>query len=198
MARQIGYARVSTTDQNPQLQVDALTKAGCDEIFVEKITGVSDHKVEFVRAFRACRPGDTLVVWKLDRMSRSVKQLIDILEQLQEKKIFFRSLTEGIDTSSKFGEMVYKLLGVIAEFERHTIRERVNGGIASARARGVKFGRKERLTEAQAAELQRLYDHSQLTVAEIGEKFGIHRTVVYRYISKGGGKDERSGGARDH
>jgi DNA invertase Pin-like site-specific DNA recombinase len=137
----IGYARVSTQDQNPQLQLDALKAAGCGRVFVERASGAQRDRPELRAALGYMRSGDTLVVWKLDRLARSLKQLIETIEALDADKIGFRSLTEAIDTTTAGGRLVFQIFGALAEFERQVIRERTMAGLDAARARGRKGGR---------------------------------------------------------
>ena len=137
----VGYARISTQDQSPELQLDALQKAGCERIFVEKASGAQRDRPELKAALDLMRgKGDILVVWKLDRLARSLKQLIETVEDLERRKIGFRSLTEQIDTTSPGGRLVFHIFGVMAEFERSIIRERTRAGLDAARARGRKTG----------------------------------------------------------
>src|SRR5690606_14463326 len=131
----IGYARVSTQDQNPELQHDALTQAGCEKIFTEKVSGAKRERPELQAALQYMRPGDMLVVWKLDRLARSLKQLIETVEELEQHQIGFRSLTEAIDTTSPGGRLIFHIFAALAEFERSMIRERTTAGLAAARAR---------------------------------------------------------------
>ena len=137
----IGYARVSTQDQTPQLQLDALKVAGCERSFVEKASGAQRDRPELQAALGYMRSGDTLVVWKLDRLARSLKQLIETVESLENKKIGFRSLTENIDTTTPGGRLTFHLFAALAEFERSIIKERTMAGLAAARSRGRKGGR---------------------------------------------------------
>jgi DNA invertase Pin-like site-specific DNA recombinase len=137
----IGYARVSTQDQNPQLQLDALTAADCERSFVERASGAQRERPELQAALEYIREGDTLVVWKLDRLARSLKQLIETVESLETRKIGFRSLTENIDTTTPGGRLTFHLFAALAEFERSIIKERTTAGLAAARARGRKGGR---------------------------------------------------------
>lgn len=132
----IGYARVSTQDQNPELQLDALRKAGCEKLFVEKASGAQRDRPELTAALDYARAGDTIVVWKLDRLARSLKQLIETVEGLEEKQIGFRTLTEAIDATTSGGRLIFHIFGALAEFERSIIRERTKAGLESARARG--------------------------------------------------------------
>ena len=142
----VGYARVSTLDQSPELQLDALRKAGCKKVFVETISSAKDVRPQLAAALEYLRPGDTLVVWKLDRLARSMKQLIETVDKLKAEGIGFRSLTEAIDTTSAAGELFFHIFGALAQFERSIIRERTNAGIRAALARGRQGG-----TAAEAA-----------------------------------------------
>jgi DNA invertase Pin-like site-specific DNA recombinase len=143
----IGYARVSTNDQSPELQVDALEKAGAEQIFQEKFTGTLKERPELSQCLRMLRQGDVLIVWKLDRLARSLKDLVEIVQDLQDRGIGFKSLTESIDTTSSGGRLVFHIFGALAEFERDLIRERTIAGLQAARARGRKGGRKPTLSD---------------------------------------------------
>ncbi|WP_395698659.1 recombinase family protein [Methylocella sp.] len=142
----IGYARTSTLDQTPQLQLDALAQAGCEKVFVEQASGAQRDRPQLKAALEAARASDTLVVWKLDRLSRSLKQLIETVEMLQERGIAFCSLTEALDTRVAGGRFVFHIFGALAEFERSIIRERTMAGLAASRARGRKGDRPKSLT----------------------------------------------------
>lgn len=137
----IGYARVSTHDQNLDSQLDALQKADCEQIFQEKITGKIKDRPELISCLKALRKGDVLVVWKLDRLARSLKDLVEIITDLNQREIGFKSLTEAIDTNSATGRLVFHIFGALAEFEHSLIRERTIAGLDAARARGRKGGR---------------------------------------------------------
>src|SRR5256884_9466727 len=137
----IGYARVSTQDQNLHLQKDALTKAGCEKIFTDTISGSTQERKGLDEALSFLRSGDTLVVWKLDRLGRTMKHLIDTVTQLKDKGIGFKSLTENIDTTTPGGKLIFHVFGSLAEFERDLIRERTQAGLLAARARGRNGGR---------------------------------------------------------
>ncbi len=143
----IGYARVSTQDQSPDLQSDALKKIGCEKIFIEKASGAQRDRPELKAALDYIRSGDTLVVWKLDRLARSLRQLIETVEDLQSQDIGFQSLTENIDTTTSGGKLIFHVFGALAEFERSIIRERTKAGLAPARARGKLGGRPSALSE---------------------------------------------------
>ena len=142
----VGYARVSTQDQNPDLQLDALKAAGCEKVFTEKASGGQRDRPELAAALSYMRPGDSLVVWKLDRLARSMPQLIDTVSTLEDQGIGFRSLTEAIDTTTAGGKLVFHIFGALAEFERSVIRERTRAGLKAARDRGRKGGRPQEST----------------------------------------------------
>ena len=178
----IGYARVSTEDQNLNLQRDALEKAGCELIFDDQVSGTKDRRPGLEQALSHLRAGDTLVVWRLDRLGRSLRHLIDTVTELQEKGIGFKSLTESIDTTTSGGKLVFHIFGALAEFEREIIRERTNAGLQSARARGRRGGPKHKLTPKQVAIARQLWD-SNTPVKEICETLGISRATFYRYIN---------------
>ncbi|WP_457572829.1 recombinase family protein [Desulfolithobacter sp.] len=178
----IGYARVSTQDQNEQLQADALERAGCEKIYIDHASGSKADRPELAKALEQLRPGDTLVVWRLDRLGRSLKHLIEVVEDLQEKSVAFCSLTEGMDTSTPGGKMIFHIFGALGEFERDLIRERTNAGLQAARARGRVGGRKNKLTPAQVKTLLSMYESKQYTTRQIRETFGISQPTLYRYI----------------
>lgn len=180
--RLIGYARVSTDQQETALQRDALRAAGVVEVHEEKASAVSARPV-LQRAVAAMRPGDTLVVWKLDRLARSMPDLLALLERLKLAGCGFRSLTEPIDTASALGEFVLQVLGAVAQFERALIRERSVAGQVAAIKRGVRWGRPKVLTEAQEGDVWSLYllGHSQSAIAD---HFGVSLMVVRRVISQ--------------
>ena len=144
----IGYARVSTQDQNAELQTDALRASGCEQIHQEKASGKSRDRPELERCLQTLRTGDTLVVWRLDRLGRSLKDLVEIVQALQDRGIGFQSLTESLDTTNAGGRLVFHIFGALAEFERNLIRERTIAGLAAARARGRRGGRREKLSRS--------------------------------------------------
>src|ERR687885_2180340 len=178
----IGYARVSTNEQNLSLQRDALEKAGCEQIYTDQVSGTKARRPGLEQAFSHLRSGDTLVVWRLDRLGRSLRHLIDTVTQLQEKGIDFKSLTEAIDTTTSGGKLVCHIFGALAEFEREIIRERTNAGLQSARARGRTGGRRKALTDTQIQQLQQLAADPNNSVTDICKTFGISRMTFYRYI----------------
>lgn len=188
----IGYARVSTQDQQLHLQLDDLNRAGCERVFQEK---VSSGKVrpQLQLLVDSLRRGDTVVVWKLDRLGRSLKELITLINDFQQKGVGFRSLHDAIDTTTAQGRLVFNLFASLAEFERDLIRERTQAGLSAARSRGRLGGRpkglaKETLDKAKAA--QTLYEAKDKTAGEIGKLLGISRASVYRYLGYRAGVDE--------
>ena len=178
----IGYARVSTQDQNEQLQLDTLKEAGCENIFTDHASGAKTDRPELARALDYLRPGDTLTVWKLDRLGRSLKHLIQVVDDLQGQGIAFCSLTEGMDTTTSGGKMIFHIFGSLGEFERDLIRERTNAGLKAARARGRVGGRKNKLTPSQVKTLLSMYESKQHTTRELRETFKISQPTLYRYI----------------
>lgn len=188
----IGYARKSTYEQNLSLQKDALQKVGCKKILTDQITGSKEERPGLTKAMDMLRKGDTLVVWRLDRLGRSLKHLIKLIEDLEEKKIGFRSLQESIDTTTSGGRLVFHIFGALAEFERHLIRERTHAGLAAARARGRLGGRPKVLNNKKKKLAVKLYKEKKHTVAEIGEMLGVSRMTVYRYVNEE--KEKRKNG----
>src|SRR3954469_11801729 len=152
----VGYARVSTADQNLDLQQDALRKAGCEKLFTDVASGAKDERTGLAEALAFLRPGDTLVVWKLDRLGRSLKHLIETVTVLQARKVGFRSLQESIDTTTSGGKLIFHVFGALAEFERDLIRERTQAGLQAARTRGRLFARPKVLTAQQVKQLRSL------------------------------------------
>lgn len=186
MGELLGYARVSTTDQDAALQIDALKAAGCFRVFVDTASGALAARPELEKLLDQLRPGDTLVVWRLDRLGRSIRHLIDQMQALAERGVGFRSLQETIDTTSSGGRLVFHVFAALAEFERDLIRERTQAGLAAARARGRAGGRPPLLSADQAREAGRMYEQKELTVAEIGQVLGVSRTTVYRTLERAG------------
>lgn len=181
----IGYARVSTQDQNPDLQLDALTQAGCEKIFTEKASGARRDRPELKAALEYMRPGDTLVVWKLDRLARSLKQLIETVEGLEGQGIGFRSLTEAIDTTTPGGKLVFHLFAALAEFERSMIRERTNAGLKAARDRGRVGGRPRSLSDEDLAAAKALLRDPAITVAQVAKRLGVTPSTLYNHLPGG-------------
>jgi DNA invertase Pin-like site-specific DNA recombinase len=179
----IGYARVSTDDQNLALQRDALNAAGCDQVFEDHgISGTTRTRPGLDSALSALKDGDVLVVWKLDRLGRSLPHLIETLAALGKRGIGFRSLSEAIDTSSAGGRLVFHLMGALAEFERSLIVERTTAGIKAARARGVRVGRRRSLTAAQIAHARLLLDGGERAAA-VAKSLNVSRSTLYRALA---------------
>lgn len=178
----IGYARVSTQDQNLSLQKDALKKAGCERIYTDKTGGAETNRSGLDKTLDVLRPGDTLVVWKLDRLGRSLSHLVELVNQLKEREVGFRSLQESIDTTSGVGKLVFHIFASLAEFERDMIRERTLAGLESARARGRMGGRPKALDKKKAAMARSMHRDKNLTVKEICETLGVGKTTFYRYV----------------
>src|SRR3954465_1213872 len=177
----IGYARVSTLDQTLALQQDALTAAGCEQLYTDTVSGSVTDRPRLTQALSHLRAGDTLVVWRLDRLGRSLAHLIDTIRELQEQGIGFRSLQEQIDTTTSGGKLIFHVFGALAEFERDLIRERTHAGLQAARARGRLFGRPKALSPRKIEQLRTLAKNDYMTVAEICETLAISRATYYRY-----------------
>lgn len=180
----VGYARVSTQDQNLDLQNDALRASGCERVFEDKATGASSDRPGLTRAFEELRSGDILVVWRLDRLGRSLKDLIARAEELKEMDVGLRSLQESIDTTSSGGQLIFHMFGALAEFERNLIRERTHAGLSAARARGRKGGRRKLLDAKQRAHAVKLYHSRKHTVNEICSLMGVSRATLYCYVEE--------------
>ena len=180
----IGYARVSTHDQNLSLQKDALLKAECEKIYVDKKTGSHINRDGLKKALEMLRAGDTLVVWRLDRLARSLKHLIELITDLEERKVGFKNLTESIDTTTSGGKLVFHIFGALAEFERGVIADRTRAGLAAARARGRMGGRPPKLSPKQQKHAVKLYKKKKLPISEICHLMGISKQTLYSYITK--------------
>jgi len=179
----IGYARVSTDDQNLHLQHDELKKAGCEKIFEDKITGSKIDRPGLDAAIDYAREGDVIVVWRLDRLSRSLKDLIQVVSALEEKRIGLKSIHESIDTASSSGKLIFHIFGALAEFERNLIRERTHAGLKAARARGKKGGRPKKLNDEKAKLAQDLYNEKTRTIKQICELVGVSKPTLYKYLT---------------
>ena len=179
----IGYARVSTDDQNLNLQRDAIKQLGCDQIFEDQLSGAKAERPGLREALKYARSGDTFVVWRLDRLSRSLKDLIEMVAKLDERNVGLKSLHEAVDTSSTSGKLIFHIFGALAEFERNLIRERTQAGLIAARARGRKGGRPKALNQDKRALAIKLYDEKNHTVKQICELMGISKPTLYTYIS---------------
>ena len=180
----IGYARISTVDQSLNLQTDALEKAGCEKIFTDQASGAKDDRQGLMDAVEFCRQGDSLVVWKLDRLGRSLKHLIETINLLHEKKVGFISVQESIDTTTSGGKLIFHVFGALAEFERELIRERTNAGLASARSRGRMGGRPKAMTDKQLRIAQTMLKDPKTTVKDVCETLQVSKTTLYRYLNK--------------
>jgi DNA invertase Pin-like site-specific DNA recombinase len=178
----IGYARVSTYAQNLDLHKDALQRAGCEKIVVDKAGGTVAKRSGLDCALDLLRAGDTLVVWRLDRLGRSLKHLIELMVEMEEQQVGFHSLQESIDTTSPGGKLVFHIFGALAEFERNLIRERTRAGLEAARARGRKGGRPKRLNAQQRALAVDLYQQRKHSVEEICRTLGISKPTLYAYV----------------
>ena len=180
----IGYARVSTDDQHLDLQRDALQKAGCERVFEDTASGAKAERVGLAALLAVLRTGDTVVIWRLDRLGRSLKDLIALVEQLDALGVGLRSVQENIDTASIGGRLVFHLFGALAEFERNLIRERTRAGLTAARSRGRQGGRKKRLDPAKREVAMQLYHERKHTVEEICRMMGVGRSTLYNYLTE--------------
>ena len=187
----IGYARVSTIDQTLALQQDALQQAGCSKIFTDTASGALAERKGLADALSYVRPGDTLVVWKLDRLGRSLKDLITRITELQNRQIGFKSLTEQIDTTTGGGKLIFHIFGSLAEFERDIIRERTQAGLIAARARGKRGGRRPTLKPQEIAIVRKLYEDKQTPIEDLCRMFKISRMTLWRYVKKEGDKPQQ-------
>jgi DNA invertase Pin-like site-specific DNA recombinase len=181
---QIGYARISTNEQDSAAQVAALRTAGCELIFKEKASGGRWERPELHRLLGQLRRGDVVVVWKLDRLSRSLKDVLTIMEQVQQAKAGFRSLTEAIDTTTPAGRMMMQMVGSFAEFEREMLRERTKAGLDAARKEGRVGGRRPKLKPEQQREIVRLVTKGKKTAADAARLFGVHPATVARLLQR--------------
>lgn len=180
----VGYSRVSTRDQHPEAQTDALAAAGCERIFTDKASGKLARRPQLDAALDFLRRGDVLVITKLDRLGRSVRNLIDVSETLQQRGIGMRVLHQGIDTTTPAGRMFFHVLAALAEFEASLISERTLDGLEAARSRGRTGGRRPKMTPGKLATARQLYDAKQHTVAQIAEIVGVSRATLYRAFER--------------
>lgn len=180
----IGYARVSTDDQTLDLQRDALKRAKCREVYEEQASGKSTGRPQLEGCIKSLRAGDTLVVWRLDRLGRNLADLVGLIAELEQRKINFESMTEKIETVSPAGRLVFHVFAALAEFERNLIRERTMAGLNAARARGRTGGRPSKLSVKEIRTIRGLLKNADMPVAEIAARFGIARSTLYRSVLK--------------
>lgn len=178
----VGYARVSTADQHLRMQEDALRSAGCEEVFTDVISGTKSQRPGLDKALAYVREGDTIVVWKLDRLGRSIQHLIQLMTSLNERKIGFQSMRENIDTLTSGGKLIFHMFSALAEFERDLIRERTEAGLQAARVRGRMGGRPPQLDNRQINRMIEIYNEGKSTVAEIIKIYDISRPSFYNYL----------------
>lgn len=181
MNQRIGYARVSTDDQNLDLQRDALRLSGIQMIYEEMASGKVSDRPELDHCLKALRTGDTLVVWRLDRLGRSLSDLVRIVTGLEGRGIGFESITEKIETTSAAGKLVFHVFAALAEFERNLIRERTWAGLVAARARGRAGGRKPKLDAKQIRQIKTLLRDPNTSVTEVARDYGVSRTTIYKH-----------------
>jgi DNA invertase Pin-like site-specific DNA recombinase len=180
----IGYARVSTQDQNLDLQIDALKKEGCERIYEEKASGGKADRPELTRMLEHLRSGDILVIWKLDRLGRSLRHLIDLVETLKNMGVELVSIQDSVNTATPAGKLTFAIFGALAEFERDIIRERTMAGLAAARARGRKGGRKKALSQSQVEMLLSMTNNKNLPIGEICRQLKISKATYYNYLKE--------------
>jgi len=181
----VGYARISTAGQDAALQLDALDAAGCGRVYSDTASGALEDRPELSRALDHLRRGDTLVVWRLDRLGRSLRHLVDTVSGLADREVGFRSLQESVDTTTTGGRLVFHVFAALAEFERDLIRERTQAGLEAARARGRRGGRPSVMTPDKVAVARRMYESREHTVAAIAGVLGVSRASVYRNLGAG-------------
>ena len=178
----IGYARVFTGDQSLTLQIDALEEAGCERVFQDQVSGIVNTRPNLNQALNFARPGDTLVVWRLDRLSRSLRDLIETVTLLESRGVQLKSLHESIDTASSSGKLIFHLFGALAEFERNLIKERTLAGLQAARARGQKGGRPLALDAEKRKLAVKLYNDKNYSVNQVCQVMGISKPTLYKYV----------------
>lgn len=192
----IGYARVSTDDQELRLQIDALEKAGCHNIYREHVSGASKRRPQLDLAIMDLRPGDTLVVWRIDRLARSMRELYTRLDAIHAAGATFRSLQESFEFSTAVGQFILGVLGLVAELERQLTRARTKAGMDALKARGVRFGSPLKMTAARIREARRLLKRPDWSVPRVAQKFGVAEMTIYKHIP--GGKMGVVGGKRQY
>ena len=185
----LGYARVSNQDQNLALQLDALKTAGCDKVYQEKVSGATAERPELIKLLEMIREGDTLVIWKLDRLGRSLAHLIGLVTDLEQRHVGLLSLNDPVDTTTAQGRLIFRIFASLAEFEREVIRERTLAGLASARRRGQLLGRPKGLSKAaeqKARIAESLYKEEKYSVEQIARELTISKTTLYKYLRRRG------------
>lgn len=187
----IGYARVSTSDQDLSSQEDVLKSIGCEKIYTDVVSGVKTARHGLNAALSQLRKGDMLVVWRLDRLGRSLAHLIQTVKELNEKEIGFKSLQESIDTTTSGGQLIFHIFGALAQFERELIRERTNAGLKAARIRGRLGGRPVQLNKQEVRKLKKHYDKGDLSIMEICKLFNITKPTLYRYLKNDSQKQSK-------
>lgn len=180
----IGYARVSTQEQRPDLQEDALRKAGCERIYTDHASGAKASRPQLDRMLDALRPGDTVVVWKLDRLGRSLQDLVALMDRFRGMDVGFRCITQQIDTTTPGGVLVFNIFGAMAQFERDLISERTSAGLQAARARGRNGGRPRKLSDKDVAMVRQLYESRTVSVKEIAARFRVSRSTIYKVLDR--------------
>lgn len=185
MGKYIGYARVSTSDQDMAMQMDELKAVGCSQIFTDKVSGAKSERPGLEKCLQALDPGDTLFVWRLDRLGRSMVHLVSIVTKMRERGIGFKSLHDGaIDTSTASGELIFNIFSALAQFERELIRERTQAGLAAARARGKKGGRRQIPADNPKVRMaKKMYEDRSIEIDEICSTLKISRATFYRYVA---------------
>jgi len=194
----VGYARVSTTEQNLDLQRDALNQAGCSRVFTDTISGAKAERPGLAEALSYMREGDALAVWKLDRLGRSLKDLIEIVTALEQRGIGFKSLQESMDTTTPGGKLIFHVFAALAEFERGIIRERTNAGLKAARARGRQGGRPRKLTGKRAEMAAAMLNDPTNNIDDICDTFGVSRPTLYRVAAAVRAASQPLNGASHH
>ena len=187
----IGYARVSTFEQNLELQIDALNLAGCEQIFVDKVSSTKENRQQLIEMGKILRKGDVIVVWKLDRIGRSVKNLVDIINGYNDKGINFKTLTQPIDTTTTDGKLMFHILAAFAEFERDMIKERTLAGMHAARSRGINGGRPQKLSSEQKTLLLKMHQDRTISIKTICDTLQISKPTLYKILREDKDKKEK-------
>jgi DNA invertase Pin-like site-specific DNA recombinase len=187
----VGYARVSTADQNLNLQKDELKKFGCSKIYEDVASGAKSTRAGLEAAIDFAREGDTLVIWKLDRLGRSLRDLIEIVTRLEKEGVSFVCITQNIDTRTPSGKLFFHIFGALAEYERELIRERTKAGLTAARARGRKGGRKPAMNEEQIEQARAMMENPKLKIKSIIKTLGISKATLYKYVPMGKSLNEK-------